>query len=108
MARSAEAQGIPESAIFLEPRALDTVQNVCYAMRIMKAHGWRSAEIVSSAAHLPRAGMIFNRMTLEWRAHAAPPLEPESATTSAAAATLETVKTLRYLVYGRWAEACAP
>jgi uncharacterized SAM-binding protein YcdF (DUF218 family) len=36
MARSAEAQGIPESAIFLEPRALDTVQNVCYAMRIMK------------------------------------------------------------------------
>ncbi len=108
MARAAEAQGIPESAVVVEPQAKDTIQNACYAMQIMKARGWRSAEIVSSAAHLPRAGMIFDRMPLEWRTHAAPPLEPASPTSSAAAALLETLKTLRYLVYGRWAEACAP
>jgi hypothetical protein len=85
MARSAEAQGIPESAIFLEPQAMDTIQNACYSVRIMKAHGWRSAEVVASAAyHLPRAGLIFSRLPLlhEFRAsgveHApAPPLSPK-------------------------------
>ena len=30
MARAAEAQGIPESAIFVEPEARDTIQNACY------------------------------------------------------------------------------
>ena len=39
MARTAQAQGIPESAIFVEPEAKDTIQNACYAVRIMKAHG---------------------------------------------------------------------
>ena len=47
MARAAEAQGIPASAIFVEPKAMDTIQNACYSVRIMKAHGWRSAEVVS-------------------------------------------------------------
>ncbi|MGA7858629.1 MAG: YdcF family protein [Terracidiphilus sp.] len=108
MARAAEAQGIPKSAIFVEPEAKDTIQNACFSVRIMKAHGWRSAEVVSNPIHLPRAGIIFNRMPMEWRAHAAPPMEPVSPTNSAAAATLETLKTLRYLVYGNWAEQCAP
>ncbi len=76
MARTAQAQGIPESAILVEPEARDTIQNACYAARIMKAHGWRSAEVVSSASHLPRAGLIFSGLPLEWRTHAAPPLEP--------------------------------
>ena len=46
MARAAHAQGIPESAIYVEPQAMDTIQNACYSARIMKAHGWRSAEVV--------------------------------------------------------------
>ncbi len=104
MAQAAEAQGIPASAIFVEPQARDTIQNACYAMRIMKAHGWRSAEVVSSATHLPRAGLIFDRLPMEWRTHAAPPVEPESAGDSSAATMLETLKTLRYLLYGKWAE----
>ena len=61
MARTAEAQGIPASAIFVEPEARDTIQNACYSVRIMKAHGWRSAEVVSSASHLPRAGNDLQR-----------------------------------------------
>ena len=78
MAKTAHAQGIPESAIFLEPEARNTIQNACYSMRIMNAHGWRSAEVVSSASHMARAGIIFSQFPLEWRSHAAPPLAPES------------------------------
>lgn len=105
MARTAEAQGVPASSIFIEPEARDTIQNACYSARIMKAHGWRSAEVVSSAAHLPRAGMIFSPLSLDWHTHAAPSLEPES---SDSFAVLEILKTVRYLVYADWAERCTP
>ena len=108
MARAAEAQGIPESAIFVEPEALDTIQNACYAVRIMKNHGWRSAEVVSSASHLARAGLIFSRLPLEWRTHAAPPLSPESAAYQTAIASVETLKTVRYLIWARWVDPCEP
>lgn len=108
MARAAKAQGIPESAIFVEPEARDTIQNACYAERIMKAHGWRSAEVVSGAGHLPRASMIFGELPLEWRTHAAPPLEPESAAYHRAVVSVETLKTVRYLIWSRWAERCEP
>jgi uncharacterized SAM-binding protein YcdF (DUF218 family) len=108
MARTARAEGIPGSAIFVEPEARDTIQNACYAERIMKIHGWRSAEVVSRASHLPRAGMIFNRLPVEWRTHAAPPVEPESATYAGAADLVEVIKTMRYLVWARWREGCQP
>lgn len=108
MARNAAAQGIPASHIFVEPRARDTIQNACYAVRIMKQHGWHSAEVVSSASHLPRAALIFSRTGIEWRTHAAPPLEPESSAYRAVVSAVETVKTMRYLVYTRWAEGCEP
>jgi uncharacterized SAM-binding protein YcdF (DUF218 family) len=108
MARAAEAQGIPRSAIFLEPQANDTIQNACYSVRIMKSHGWQSAEVVSSASHLPRAGLIFSHLPIDWRTHAAPSLEPSTALVSAAAEAVETVKTVRYLLYTRWTERCEP
>jgi uncharacterized SAM-binding protein YcdF (DUF218 family) len=108
MARSALALGIPESAIFVEPEAMDTMQNACYAQRMMQAHGWRSAEVVSSAYHLPRAGMIFSGLPLEWRSHAAPPLEPKSAASLGASAFAEDLKTARYLIWTRWSEHCEP
>ncbi len=108
MARVAESQGVPASAIFLEPQAGDTIQNACYSARIMKAHGWTSAEIVSSPSHLPRAGTIFNRLPIQWRAHPAPPLEAPSTFRAASSSALEVLKTLRYLVYANWAETCSP
>ncbi len=106
MAKAAAAQGIPASQILVEPRALDTIQNVCYAARMMKEHGWNSAEVVSSAGHLPRAALILERSGISWRTHAAPPLEPHSNLYSAAVSIVETVKTMRYLVYTQWAEKC--
>jgi hypothetical protein len=72
MARTAHAQGIPESAIFVEPQAMDTIQNACYSARIMKAHGWRSAEVVSEAAHLPRAASSSAACRWSGASHAAP------------------------------------
>ena len=108
MARTAEAEGIPESAIFVEPNARDTIQNACYAVRIMKAHGWRSAEVISNARHLPRAAMILSSLPVEWRTHAAPPLEPESAVVAGVVASAEVLKTVRYLIWSRWRERCEP
>ena len=107
MARTAKAEGIPESAIFEESQAKDTIQNACYSARIMKNHGWHSAEVVSSATHLPRASLIFERVPIEWRVHAAPPLTPDSRLDIFSTA-LEMLKTVRYLVWARQMEQCEP
>jgi uncharacterized SAM-binding protein YcdF (DUF218 family) len=111
MARSAEALGIPESAVFIEPEAMDTIQNACYSARIMKAHGWHSAEIISSTEHLPRASLIFSSLSrgswpLEWSEHAAPSLSPESSAYHSALTTVEVLKTARYLIWARWLDHC--
>ena len=114
MARVAEAQGVPISVIFEEPRALDTIQNACYSAHILESHGWHSVEVVSSASHLPRAAMIFAHLSsqkpagaLEWAMHAArSDLTPGYY--SRAAYLVETLKTARYLVWSRWVETCAP
>jgi uncharacterized SAM-binding protein YcdF (DUF218 family) len=108
MARAVQAQGVPAAAILLEPKALDTIQNACFSSRILHQHGWRSAEVVSTSAHLPRAGLIFNRLSLDWSTHAAPPLQPESVAYQQARSAVETVKTLRYLIWARWVETCEP
>jgi uncharacterized SAM-binding protein YcdF (DUF218 family) len=106
MARTAEAQGVPASAIFIEPEAKDTIQNACYSVRIMKVHGWRSAEVVSSAYHLPRAGILFSRLPILWRTHAAPPLEPSA--NLVPPGPVETLKTLRFMIWTSWTERCEP
>jgi uncharacterized SAM-binding protein YcdF (DUF218 family) len=108
MARTAQAEGIPASAILVEPEARNTLENACYSARIMKAHGWRSAEVVSTASHLPRAAIIFSSLPLEWRTHAAPPLEPDSAAYHWVVASVETLKTVHYLIWSRWTERCEP
>jgi uncharacterized SAM-binding protein YcdF (DUF218 family) len=108
MARSAEAQGIPASAILIEPEATDTIQNACYSVRMMKEHGWRSAEVISGAEHLPRAGIIFRSLPLQWSTHAAPPLAVPSAAYQSALTTVEVLKTARYLTWARWTEHCEP
>lgn len=106
MARVAQAQGVPASAILQEPNADNTIQNACFAERIMKQHGWRSAEVVTSPSHLPRANLIFSRFPLQWRGHAAPYLSSDSA--PPAETLLELAKTVRYLLYARWTDSCQP
>jgi uncharacterized SAM-binding protein YcdF (DUF218 family) len=72
MATLAESEGVPASAILEEGQAHDTIQNAYYSVQIMQAHGWRSAEVVSSHSHLPRASLIFAHFPITWRMHAAP------------------------------------
>ena len=108
MAEVARAQGVPPSAIVEEREALDTIQNACYAGRIMKDKGWTSAEIVSSPEHLPRAAIIFSQMPFSWRAHPAPDLRPNREMVQTATSFVEIVKTARYLVWAKWQEQCQP
>jgi uncharacterized SAM-binding protein YcdF (DUF218 family) len=72
----------------------------------MRSHGWGSAEVISSASHLPRAGLILSRLPLKWRTHAAPALEPDGPWTQAALTAVEVAKTVRYLVWARQMDAC--
>jgi uncharacterized SAM-binding protein YcdF (DUF218 family) len=106
MARVAEAQGIPAVAIVEERTALDTMQNACDSLKIMRRHGWESAEVVSSASHLPRTGLILSRLPLKWRTHASHALEPEGPWMQAAVTAIEIAKTARYLVWARQTESC--
>lgn len=106
MARVAEAQGIPAAAIVEERTARDTMENACDSLKIMRNHGWISAEVISSASHLPRVGLILSRLPLKWRVHAAPAIEPDGAVSGPAMTALEILKTVHYLVWSRYAEKC--
>jgi uncharacterized SAM-binding protein YcdF (DUF218 family) len=108
MERAAEAEGIPESAIVLDMNAKDTITNACNSARIMKQRGWRSVEVVSNAPHLPRTAIILSRLPIEWRVHVAPDVAPVDPIFSKGGAAVETLKTVRYLVYANWTEPCAP
>lgn len=72
MARLAQEEGVPASAIVEEPRAQNTIQNIFYSDAILREHGWSSAEVVSSPSHLPRAALILAHYGFAWRLHAAP------------------------------------
>jgi uncharacterized SAM-binding protein YcdF (DUF218 family) len=76
MAQFAESQGVPASDILEEGQAQNTIQNIYYSAQIMHAHGWSSAEVVSSPYHLGRTALIlttFNRrqpaLAIQWRTH---------------------------------------
>ena len=72
MARLAEQQGVPANDILEERQAHNTIQNVYYTVAIMQAHGWKSADVVSSWSHLPRAALILAHFPIAWRTDAAP------------------------------------
>ena len=72
MAMLAEANGVPASAVFEEDQAHDTIQNIYYSDKIMEAHGWRTAEVISSPYHLARTALILSHYPqLQWEEHAA-------------------------------------
>lgn len=106
MARVAEAQGIPADAIIEEPTARDTIENACDSVQLMRIHGWESAEVVSSASHLPRTGLILSRLPLKWKVHASHALEPDGPWTRSAMTAVEIAKTVHYLVWSRQTEKC--
>ncbi len=108
MAQAAEAQGIPAAAVLTETQARNTLENACFAVRIMHAHGWQSAEVITNPVHQRRAAMIFSRMPITWRMRAAPQMEPQPAGGDTAEALWEDAKAAHYLVWERWLERCRP
>ena len=111
MIRVAVSRGIPASAIVAEPNADDTIQNACYSERIMKQHGWSSAEVITNGTHLPRANLIFSHMPMRWRGHLAPSMtgaDGSFRTGDSYQTFLEVLKTMRYVTYARWTESCTP
>ena len=72
MARYAEDRGVPATAVLEDRAAMTTIENIRNGEHIMEMHGWRRAEVISSADHLPRAALLLERTPLLWRTHAAP------------------------------------
>lgn len=68
MKEFAVSQGVPADAVIEEDQAKDTIQNIWFSHKIMEAHGWHSAEVVSSPSHVPRAAWILSHYPdLQWR-----------------------------------------
>ncbi|MCS6915207.1 MAG: YdcF family protein [Myxococcales bacterium] len=55
MARAAVALGVPPERVLREDKALTTWQNVRLSWRLMRRHGLRTALVITTADHLPRA-----------------------------------------------------
>jgi uncharacterized SAM-binding protein YcdF (DUF218 family) len=106
MAELVRSQGIPDSAILEEPRAMNTLENACYSMEIMKAHEWNSAEIIATQRHLPRSAYIFRRYSLTWSMHAAPDLPGTSSLKKWIEWQLEVLKMIRLLGYAQFVDHC--
>ncbi len=70
MRRVAVAMGVPSEVILLEDESRSTVANIRNSARIMEAHGWRSALVVTDPYHVFRACRIAADAGLE--AHPAP------------------------------------
>ena len=51
--------GVPRSAIFLEEQSTRTSENARYSAEFLRRDGWRSAILVTSPLHLPRARLAF-------------------------------------------------
>ena len=72
MRQFAIAEGVPAEAVLAEVQSRNTIQNAYYSYKIMQAHGWNSALVVSSPTHLRRASLIFSHYPLAFRMDAAP------------------------------------
>lgn len=68
----AVAEGVPAEDVLVEGQAQNTIQNIYYSERIMKTEHWTSAEVISSASHVPRAALILEHYSFQWRTQAAP------------------------------------
>jgi uncharacterized SAM-binding protein YcdF (DUF218 family) len=66
-------EGVPGDAVIEEKQAQDTIQNIWFSKQIMDEHGWRSAEVISSPSHLPRAALILEHYkgkdAFAWKTH---------------------------------------
>jgi uncharacterized SAM-binding protein YcdF (DUF218 family) len=103
MAAYAERLGVPAADILRERHAFTTVQNIAYSAALLRAHGWRSAEVISTREHLPRAAVLLEKSGLRWRTHITPTPDRGWADTAVAFAE-EAVGTAVLRIFGLRAE----
>jgi uncharacterized SAM-binding protein YcdF (DUF218 family) len=72
MLQFARSQGVPASALLAEGESRNTIQNAYYSYKIMQAHDWTSALVVTSPTHVRRASLIFSHYPLAWKMDVAP------------------------------------
>ncbi|MBW4649309.1 MAG: YdcF family protein [Kastovskya adunca ATA6-11-RM4] len=65
MAEILQVLGVPTSAIVQDPTSLNTYQNAVNVKRILTEQGIRRVLLVTSAMHMPRSLMIFQRQGIE-------------------------------------------
>ncbi|MDZ4832999.1 MAG: YdcF family protein [Candidatus Melainabacteria bacterium] len=66
MSDLAKTRGVDESQIVLEPEAKNTAQNAFDSVAIMRKRGWKSAIVVTSAAHIRRSNFIFSHYPIKY------------------------------------------
>ncbi len=57
--------GIPTEALIQEPNSLNTYQNAVYVKKILESRGIHRVLLVTSAIHMPRSLLIFNRLGID-------------------------------------------
>ena len=62
MSQLLQTMGVPESAIVLEPNALNTYENAVNVQTILNERKIENFLLVTSAAHMPRSMMIFRKL----------------------------------------------
>ena len=72
MLQFARSQGVPAPHSLPKAKRGTPFRTRYYSYKIMQAHGWTSALVVSSPSHLRRASLIFSHYPLAWQMHAAP------------------------------------
>jgi uncharacterized SAM-binding protein YcdF (DUF218 family) len=61
----ARRRGVPDTAILVTERVINTATEARIVRKLARERGWRRILLVSSAYHMPRAMMLFNRGGLE-------------------------------------------
>ena len=59
--------GIPAEAVLVETASTNTWQNAVFTNRLLDAHGWDEALMVSSPYHMRRVRFVWNRVAPEKR-----------------------------------------
>ncbi len=61
----ARRRGVPDAAILVTERVVNTATEAQAVKKLASERGWRRILLVSSAYHMPRAMMLFNRGGIE-------------------------------------------
>jgi uncharacterized SAM-binding protein YcdF (DUF218 family) len=65
MASLLDLMDVPEDALWLEPRSLNTAENAVEAKKFLETKGIQRIILVTSAAHMPRAVKLFEDQGFE-------------------------------------------